>query len=60
MNVSEVYHRCDILKKRYPFKVKRPVFEDKGKYIALSQLVSKMHHECIMNENDSLSAGTLT
>ena len=43
---------CKILKKR-PFvfsKVKRPVLEDKGKYIALLQLVSKMDHECIMDQ----------
>ena len=30
---------------------KGPVLEDKGKYIALLQLVSKMHHECIMNQS---------
>ena len=35
---------------QYSLKVKRPAVEDKGKYIALSQLVSKMHYECIMNE----------
>ena len=32
-------------------KVKGPVQEDKGKYIALSQLVSEMHYECIVNES---------
>ena len=36
---------------QYSFKVKSPVLEDKGKYIALSQHLSKMHHECIMNES---------
>ena len=36
---------------KYSLKVKRPVLEDKGKYITLSQLVSKIHHECIMNES---------
>ena len=39
---SEMRHRCNILKERsidheqYSLKVKRPVLEDKGKYIALS------------------------
>ena len=27
------------------------ILEDKGKYIALSQFLSKMHHECIMNQS---------
>ena len=36
---------------QYSLRVKRPVLEDKGKYIALSQLVFKIHHECIMNES---------
>ena len=36
---------------QYLLKVKRPAWEDKGKYIALSQFVSKMHHEGIMNES---------
>ena len=36
---------------QYSVKVKRPVLEDEGKYIALLRLVSKMHHEFIMNES---------
>ena len=32
----------------YSLKVKEPFLEDKGEYIALSQLVSKIH-ECVMN-----------
>ena len=32
-------------------KVKRPAFQDKEKYIALSQLVPWIDHECIMNES---------
>ena len=36
---------------QYSLKVKRPVSEDKRKYIALSQLVSKMYYECIVNES---------
>ena len=52
MNASGMYHRCIILEERpraVPLNVGRPVLEDEGKYIALSQLVSKMHHEYIMN-----------
>ena len=41
--------RCNILTGQYSLKMKRPVWEDKGKHIALSQLISKMHHDCIMN-----------
>ena len=54
MKASEIYHRCNILKRdhaQYSLNVKRPVLEDKGKYIALSQLISKMHHECVTNES---------
>ena len=47
-----MYHSFIILEERpraVPLNVGRPVLEDEGKYIALSQLVSKMHHEYIMN-----------
>ena len=45
-------HECFInASEIYPVKIKRPVLEDKGKYIALFQLVSKMHHEYIMNQS---------
>ena len=52
---------------QYSLKVKRLVLEDKGKYIALIQLVSKTHHEYIINESclyhvtfDALTKTTLS
>ena len=47
MNTSEMYHRCNILKRdyeQYSLKVKIPVFEDKGIYTGIRRL----------NENDSV------
>ena len=34
---------------QYSLKVKRPVVKDKRRYVALSQLVSKLHYESIMD-----------
>ena len=58
MNESRVYQKCItnvIYRKKdheqYSGNVKRPVLEDKGKYIALLQLVYKTDHECIMNQS---------
>ena len=50
-NVSQMYDIERETTSKYSLKVKRPVSEDKRKYIALSQLVSNMHHECNINES---------
>ena len=55
MNTSEICRTCNILRERdleqYSMKIRKPVLEDKGKYIALLQPVSKMHHEWIMKKS---------